>query len=96
MCICNERFSADIPTDLSLQSQLIFPQKEFVSVINLDTTVSLGHVHMGYCKRGSGGAEKITRQPEIIAKLIPITLFHVTEMRFSKKTIPKQFFHVIL
>ena len=35
-------------------------------------------------------------QPEIIAKLIPKTLFRVTEMRFSKKIIPKTFFHVIL
>ena len=37
-----------------------------------------------------------TLQPEMIAKLIPNTLFHVTEMRFSKKIILKQFFHVIL
>ena len=37
-----------------------------------------------------------TLQPEIIAELIPKTLFHVTEMRFSKKLIPKQCFHVIL
>ena len=32
---------------------------------------------------------KNTLQPEIIAKLVPNTLFHVTEMRFSKKIIPK-------
>ena len=37
-----------------------------------------------------------TLQPEIIAKLIPKTLFHVTEMRFSKKIIPKTLVHVIL
>ena len=37
-----------------------------------------------------------TLQPEIIAKLIPKTLFCVTEMRFPRKIIPKQFFHVIL
>ena len=37
-----------------------------------------------------------TLQPETIAKLIPKTLFHVTEMRFSKKIIPKPFFHVNL
>ena len=37
-----------------------------------------------------------TPQPEIIAKLIPKTLFHVTEMRFSKEIIPKQVFRVIL
>ena len=29
-------------------------------------------------------------------ELIPKTLFHVTEMRFSKNIIPKQFFHVLL
>ena len=40
--------------------------------------------------------EIITLQPEILAKLIPKTLFHVTEMRFSKKIIPKQILHVIL
>ena len=38
----------------------------------------------------------ITLQPEIITKIIPKTFFHVTEMRFSKKIIPKQFFPVIL
>ena len=37
-----------------------------------------------------------TLQPEIVAKLIPKTLLHVTEMRFSKKIIPKTFFNVIL
>ena len=42
------------------------------------------------------GFFRITLQPEIIAKSIPKTLFCVTEMIFSKKTIPKQFFHVIL
>ena len=35
-------------------------------------------------------------QPELIAKLILKTLFHVTENRFSKQLIPKQCFHVIL
>ena len=39
---------------------------------------------------------KMTLQPEIIAKLIPKTLSHETEMRISKKIIPKQFVHVIL
>ena len=38
----------------------------------------------------------LTIQPEIIAKLILKTLFHVTEMKISKKIIPKTFFHVIL
>ena len=33
---------------------------------------------------------RFTLQPEIIAKLIPKTLFHVTEMRFSKKIISKK------
>ena len=37
-----------------------------------------------------------TIQPEIIAKTIPMTFFHVTEMRFFKKIILKQFMHVIL
>ena len=37
-----------------------------------------------------------TLQPELVAKLIPKTLLHVTEMRFSKRIIPKQFSHVIL
>ena len=48
---------------------------------------------------GLGWTQKIvvhTLQPENIAKLVPKTLFHVTEMRFSKKRIPKQFFHVFL
>ena len=41
--------------------------------------------------------ELSTTQPsEIIAKLIPKTFFHVTEMRFSKKIISKTLFHVIL
>ena len=34
-----------------------------------------------------------TLQPETIAKLIPKTFFHVIEMRFSKKRIPKRVFH---
>ena len=38
----------------------------------------------------------VTLQPEIIAKLIPKTLVHVTEMRFSEKIIPKTLVHVIL
>ena len=42
------------------------------------------------------GVSISTLQPEIIAKLIPKTLFHVTEMKSSKKIILKQFFHVIL
>ena len=37
-----------------------------------------------------------TLQPEIIAKSILKTLFHVTEMGFFQEIIPKQFFHVIL
>ena len=37
-----------------------------------------------------------TPQPEIITKLIPKTLFYVTEMGFCKEIIPKQNFHVIL
>ena len=37
-----------------------------------------------------------TLQPEIIAKWIPKALFHVTEMRFSKRTIPQTLGHVIL
>ena len=36
-----------------------------------------------------------TLQPEILAKLTSKTLFHVTEMRFSKNIIPKLFFQVI-
>ena len=44
----------------------------------------------------SGSSDEITLQPVKIAKLTPKTLFHVTEMRFSNKIIPKQFFHVIL
>ena len=38
----------------------------------------------------------VTLQPEIIAKSIPKTFFHETEMRFSKKIISKQFVHVVL
>ena len=41
-------------------------------------------------------ASRCTLQPEIIAILIPKTLFHVADMRFSKKIIPKQFSKVIL
>ena len=41
-------------------------------------------------------AFKFTLQPEIIVNFIPKTLFHVTEMRFSKKIIPKTFSHIIL
>ena len=33
-----------------------------------------------------------TLQPKIMTKSIPKTLFYVTEMRFSKKIIPKQCF----
>ena len=39
---------------------------------------------------------RITLQPEIYAKSIPKTLFHVTDMRFSKTIILKTLFHVIL
>ena len=52
--------------------------------------------------RATGGCSSYTcgcraaLQPEIIAKLIPKTLFHVTEMRFSKKIVQKQVIHVIL
>ena len=37
----------------------------------------------------------ITLQPESIAKLILKTFFYVTDVRFSKKIIPKRFVHVI-
>ena len=37
-----------------------------------------------------------TFQSEIVAKIILKTFCYVTEMRFSKKTIPNAFFHVIL
>ena len=33
---------------------------------------------------------------DISTKLIPKTIFHVTEMRFSKRIAPKQLFHVVL
>ena len=45
-----------------------------------------------WCRAGT----QITLQSEILAKLIPKTVFCVAEMRFSKKIIPKQFCHVIL
>ena len=37
-----------------------------------------------------------TLQPEIIAKLTPKTLFHVTESDFPRKIDQKTFIHVIL
>ena len=52
------------------------------------------------CILGTGTASTIcpetTLQPEILAKLIPNTLFHVAEIMFSKKIIPKTLVHVIL
>ena len=36
VCICKERFSADIPTDLSLQWKLILLAAQFASVIGND------------------------------------------------------------
>ena len=44
----------------------------------------------------NGPSKRPTLQLENIAKLIPKTFFDVTEMRFSEKIIPKQYFHVIL
>ena len=45
------------------------------------------------CFYSTGGhTPRHALHPEIIAKLIPKTLFHVTEMRFSKKIIPKNIF----
>ena len=37
-----------------------------------------------------------THQSEIVANSIPKPFFYVTEMRFSKKILPKLFFHVII
>ena len=42
------------------------------------------------------GYEWFALQSEILAEWIPKTFFCVTEMRFSKKIIPKQFSHVFL
>ena len=44
----------------------------------------------------TAGSFRFTLQPEIIAKLIPKTLSHVTEMRSSKTILPKQNYHVNL
>ena len=51
----------------------------------------------GWAGISKKGAEKrSTLQSEILAKLIPKTLFTVNEMRFIRKIIPKTFFYVIL
>ena len=72
--------------------------------------IRIGYVSMCACVAFGSGSRRVppsavpplrlfqtcTLQPEIIAKLILKTFFCVTAMRFSKKIIPKQFFHVIL
>ena len=77
------------------------PQERSEECLLLFGTLSLASVNTHFSERTLGELrakcpKALTLQPEIIAKLILKTFFHVTEMRFVDKIIPKQFFHVVL